>query len=188
MRAFDRDLIRGGHYGQRSCEPRKQAEHMAATDQLHREENPCQQGAVHTWHNADLTTLIHEVCLPIQSGRIAASLGGPPRARSGRQAIPSRRRQDTAALAELTGLARDKSASYAHSLESYANKPRRGSGACCTQERAWHYRHRQCGCCAPQPTRNEGHACTTGTTHVGVRDHNGRRRRRFIGRRHQCRG
>jgi hypothetical protein len=32
MRAFDRDLIRGGHYGQRSCEPRKQAEHMAATD------------------------------------------------------------------------------------------------------------------------------------------------------------
>jgi hypothetical protein len=30
MRAFDRDLIRGGHYGQRSCEPRSQAEHMAA--------------------------------------------------------------------------------------------------------------------------------------------------------------
>jgi hypothetical protein len=53
MRAFDRDLIRGGHYGQRSCEPRKQAEHMAATDQPHREENPCQQGAVHTWHFCD---------------------------------------------------------------------------------------------------------------------------------------
>jgi predicted nucleic acid-binding protein len=30
MRAFDRDLIRGGHYGQRSCEPRQQAEHIAA--------------------------------------------------------------------------------------------------------------------------------------------------------------
>jgi hypothetical protein len=30
MRAFDRDLIRGGHYGQRSCEPHEQAEHMAA--------------------------------------------------------------------------------------------------------------------------------------------------------------
>src|SRR5262249_36866201 len=30
MRANDRDLIRGGHYGQRSCEPRQQAEHMAA--------------------------------------------------------------------------------------------------------------------------------------------------------------
>jgi hypothetical protein len=25
-----RDLIRGGHYGQRSCEPRQRAEHMAA--------------------------------------------------------------------------------------------------------------------------------------------------------------
>jgi hypothetical protein len=30
MRAIVRDLIRGGHYGQRSCEPRKQAEHMGA--------------------------------------------------------------------------------------------------------------------------------------------------------------
>jgi ABC transporter substrate binding protein len=30
MRAFDRDLIRGGHYGQPSCEPHQQAEHMAA--------------------------------------------------------------------------------------------------------------------------------------------------------------
>ena len=30
MRAFDWDLIRGGHYAQRSCEPHQQAEHMAA--------------------------------------------------------------------------------------------------------------------------------------------------------------
>ena len=30
MRAYDRDLVRGGHYGQRSREPHKQAEHMAA--------------------------------------------------------------------------------------------------------------------------------------------------------------
>src|SRR3974377_510469 len=30
IRPFDRDLSRGGHHGQRSCEPRKQAEHMAA--------------------------------------------------------------------------------------------------------------------------------------------------------------
>ena len=30
VRAFDRDLIRGRHYGQRSCEPHQQAEHMAA--------------------------------------------------------------------------------------------------------------------------------------------------------------
>ena len=35
MRVIDRDLIRGGHYGQRSCEPRKQAEHMAATDRCY---------------------------------------------------------------------------------------------------------------------------------------------------------
>jgi hypothetical protein len=31
MRAFDRDPIRGGHYGQRSCEPHSEAEHMAAS-------------------------------------------------------------------------------------------------------------------------------------------------------------
>ena len=30
MRANDRDLIRGGHYGQRSSEPHSKAEHMAA--------------------------------------------------------------------------------------------------------------------------------------------------------------
>jgi hypothetical protein len=30
MRGFDRDLIRGKHYGQRPCEPHLKAEHMAA--------------------------------------------------------------------------------------------------------------------------------------------------------------
>jgi hypothetical protein len=30
MRVFGRDLIRGGHYGQRACEPHLKAEHMAA--------------------------------------------------------------------------------------------------------------------------------------------------------------
>jgi hypothetical protein len=30
MRVVDRDLIRGGHYGQRSCAPHLKAEHMAA--------------------------------------------------------------------------------------------------------------------------------------------------------------
>src|SRR5262249_58729671 len=50
MRAIDRDLIREGHYGQRSCEPRKQAEHMAApTNAAYVQESPCQLGAVHTW-------------------------------------------------------------------------------------------------------------------------------------------
>src|SRR5262245_52288587 len=39
-----------GHYGQRSCEPRKQAEHVAApTNAAYVQESPCQLGAVHTW-------------------------------------------------------------------------------------------------------------------------------------------
>ena len=51
MRLVDRDLIRGGHYGQRSCEPHQKAEHMAApTNAAKREESSCQPGAVHTWH------------------------------------------------------------------------------------------------------------------------------------------
>src|SRR6266404_3052656 len=50
MRVYDRDLIRGGHYGQRSCEPHLQAEHMAApTNAAKREESSCQLGAVHRW-------------------------------------------------------------------------------------------------------------------------------------------
>src|SRR5471030_1157682 len=55
MRVVDRDLIRGGHYGQRSCEPHQKAEHMAApTNPAKREESSCQSGAVHTWHQTDL--------------------------------------------------------------------------------------------------------------------------------------
>src|SRR6202030_3462570 len=55
MRLVDRDLIRGGHYGQRSCEPHQKAEHMAApTNAAKREESSCQTGAVHTWHEADM--------------------------------------------------------------------------------------------------------------------------------------
>jgi len=53
MRVFGRDLIREGHYGQRSCEPQLKAEHMAApTNPAKREESSCQLGAVHTWHEA----------------------------------------------------------------------------------------------------------------------------------------
>jgi hypothetical protein len=62
MRGFDRDLIRGGHYGQRSCEPQLQAEHMAAlTQACVREESSCQPGAVHTWHFSDLPTSLTNV-------------------------------------------------------------------------------------------------------------------------------
>jgi len=46
MRAFDRDLIREGHYGQRSCEPHTKAVHMAAPTRLRRAKSSCQQGAV----------------------------------------------------------------------------------------------------------------------------------------------
>jgi hypothetical protein len=39
---FDRDLIRGEHYGQRSCEPHQKAEPMAAPTTCGREESSCQ--------------------------------------------------------------------------------------------------------------------------------------------------
>src|SRR5450759_5598028 len=62
MRVYDRDLIRGGHYGQRSCEPHLQAEHMAApTNAAKREESSCQLGAVHTWHKTDMATMADDV-------------------------------------------------------------------------------------------------------------------------------
>src|SRR4029434_7821973 len=57
MRAIDRDLIREGHYGQRSCVPHSKAEHMAApTNAANVQESSCQLGAVHTWHLADKAT------------------------------------------------------------------------------------------------------------------------------------
>src|SRR5450755_2518404 len=65
MRVFDRDLIRGGHYGQRSCEPHLQAEHMAApTNAAKREESSCQPGAVHTWHKTRVPTALTNVRNP----------------------------------------------------------------------------------------------------------------------------
>jgi hypothetical protein len=55
MRGVVRDLIRGGHYGQRSCEPRLKAEHMGApTNAAYVKKSPCQLGAVHTWGDSDL--------------------------------------------------------------------------------------------------------------------------------------
>jgi hypothetical protein len=44
MRVFDRDLIRGGHYGQRSCEPHLKAEHMAAPEAILR--SHCSDGLI----------------------------------------------------------------------------------------------------------------------------------------------
>ena len=57
MRVSDRDLIRGEHYSQRSCEPHSKAEHMAAPTRLRREDSPCQLGAVHTWPLTSFTAL-----------------------------------------------------------------------------------------------------------------------------------
>src|SRR5471030_3006238 len=69
MRAVDWDLIRGGHYGQRSCEPHPKAEHMAApTNPAQREESSCQLGAVHTWPFTTARDLPHHVGCRRQSG------------------------------------------------------------------------------------------------------------------------
>src|SRR4051794_32449402 len=89
MRAFGRDLIRGGHYGQRSCEPHLKAEHMAAptnaayvkkalgcTDQCClREESSCQLGAVHTWHFATRSDVVHLRPLSRRTGYSCATGG-----------------------------------------------------------------------------------------------------------------
>ena len=75
MREFDRDLIRGGHYGQRSHQPRQKAGHMAApTNAAKREESPCQPGAVHTWHETDMPTTLRDVRFQGQSGKHTLAL------------------------------------------------------------------------------------------------------------------
>jgi hypothetical protein len=65
MRVFDGDLIRGTHYGQGSCEPHLQAEHMAApTNAAYVKKSPCQPGAVHTWHFSDMAQCLTWVRAP----------------------------------------------------------------------------------------------------------------------------
>src|SRR5438094_7705721 len=54
MRAFDRDLIRGGHYGQRPVCRANRPNTWLHRPACKREENPCQLGAVHTWHIASI--------------------------------------------------------------------------------------------------------------------------------------
>jgi len=43
------------------CEPRKQAEHMAAPTNLQRDESSCQPGAVHTWPKGALDGMLSDV-------------------------------------------------------------------------------------------------------------------------------
>jgi hypothetical protein len=52
MRAIDRDLIRGGHYGQRPRVPHLKAEHMAAPTNAANVKKVLANPAVHTWHTA----------------------------------------------------------------------------------------------------------------------------------------
>ncbi len=50
--------------------PHKQAEHMAAPTSMHyRPKIPCQQGAVHTWLEADMASPEIDVRFTPQSGR-----------------------------------------------------------------------------------------------------------------------
>src|SRR6476660_4108962 len=68
MRAFGRDLIRGGHYGQRSCEPHLKAEHMAA---------PTNAAYVKkALANSEPST--HGTFLPCQPRRVMSAIGGRP--------------------------------------------------------------------------------------------------------------
>jgi hypothetical protein len=66
MRAFDRDLIRGGHYGQRSCEPHKQAEHMAAptkpagVKKVLANPEPSTHGTFEPWIDVRSTTAVED--------------------------------------------------------------------------------------------------------------------------------
>jgi hypothetical protein len=63
MRVFDRDLIRGGHYGQRSCEPHLQAEHMAAptnaayVKKVLANSEPSTHGTFRTWRDVRLESV-----------------------------------------------------------------------------------------------------------------------------------
>src|ERR1700730_2260620 len=68
MRGFDRDLIRGEHYGQRSCEPHKRPNTWLHRPACGREESPCQLGAVHTWHSA-VPTVLSNVGFRGQTGK-----------------------------------------------------------------------------------------------------------------------
>src|SRR6266404_3641747 len=74
MRAFDRDLIRGGHYGQRPVCRANRPNTWLHRPACKREENPCQLGAVHTWHEADLPARSSIVRFRGWSQRVDATL------------------------------------------------------------------------------------------------------------------
>jgi len=67
MRVVDRDLIRGGHYGQRSCEPHLQAEHMAAptnaayVKKVLANSEPSTHGTSRTWRDVRLESVMRSI-------------------------------------------------------------------------------------------------------------------------------
>src|SRR5258708_16348598 len=69
MRGVGRDPIRGGHYGQRSCDRIKRPNTWLHRPMLqNREESSCQTGAVHTWRRTDMPTLLSDVRCRGQTG------------------------------------------------------------------------------------------------------------------------
>ena len=85
MRGFDRDLIRGGHYGQRSCEPHLKAEHMAAPTNA--------ANVKKALANSEPST--HGTLLPLANAAACPQLAAPdvrpPRREFGLNSEPTRR-------------------------------------------------------------------------------------------------
>src|SRR4029079_10068437 len=74
MRAFGRDLIRGGHYGQRSCEPHLKAEHMAAPTNAAYVKKALANSEPSTHANSEPST--HGTKLKWLNDRFCAAVGG----------------------------------------------------------------------------------------------------------------
>src|ERR1700733_2342531 len=109
MRVVGRDLIRGGHYGQRSCEPHPKAEHMAAPTNAANvkkalaNSEPSTHGTSLTYRVPPPMSVAASDSEPRESGRDQAS-AFPPNARAARIGADtqlSRRRRSV--LASSTG-------------------------------------------------------------------------------------
>jgi hypothetical protein len=62
-RAFDWDPISGLHQGQQPKRLHSKAEYMAAPERFaEMSDSSCTAGAVHTWHKADIATVLNDVC------------------------------------------------------------------------------------------------------------------------------
>ena len=95
MRAFDRDLIRGGHYGQRPCEPHLKAEHMAAPTNAANVKKVLVNSEPST-HGTNRTCQVHTIMSVLIGGTeiILNVLGIPPDGLEARTSNPARQRDD----------------------------------------------------------------------------------------------